>query len=148
MNHTAQNCPRGKSWVVRRRACASSVNANCGASTERLNAGSSRSARDARSSPAPAPKGRAITVSLLETRLTSAPSAQANPGVKNSSRPKRKSKVQTSHWSRSSQIQIGCWVPNGLDPSPRDGYPPSSRPLRSDELICRPAGPMVLHAKV
>ena len=37
MNHTAQNCPRGKSWVVRRRACASSVNTNCGTSTERSN---------------------------------------------------------------------------------------------------------------
>jgi hypothetical protein len=54
----------------------------------------------------------------LGARLTSAPSAQANLGVKNSSRPKRKSKVQTSHWSRSSSIQIDC-VPNGRDPAPR-----------------------------
>jgi len=64
-------------------------------------------------------QGPAITVSLLGTRLTSAPSAQANLGVKNSSRPKRKSKVQTRNCSRSSRIYIGAWVRRAPDPSPR-----------------------------
>lgn len=98
-----------KIWVDRRRVYASYVNTNCGTSTERSNASSLSPARNARSSPAAAPRGPAITVALLGTRLTSVPSAQANLGVKNSSRPKRKSKARTNYSSRSSANRISSW---------------------------------------
>src|ERR1051325_7133660 len=52
----------------RRTLCASSVSANCGASTGRWNGSSSSLARPARSFRGPAPKEPAITVSLLAAR--------------------------------------------------------------------------------
>jgi hypothetical protein len=86
----------------REKICASSVSANYGASTGPSNASSSSRVRSVRSSLGRVPKEPVITASLSATRLTNAPSAPANHGVKNSYRLETKSKVPTRCCSRSS----------------------------------------------
>src|SRR6266403_5379093 len=79
MNHTAQNCPRGKSWAVRRRACASSVNTNFGTSTERSNARSSRPARDASSSPGGSSHGTCYHCFAVGNTIDECPECAGKP---------------------------------------------------------------------